>query len=135
METVTVFWSLAIGMACGTGFYVAAIIITILGSAAMFFLDFSNYGITQQLKAVLKVMIDKTHEDQAPKIIEHFLKSQGVQGRLVTTQFNSDEQSMKLIYDLSFPKDRKLNEFQKKVSELETIQQTQLLNHESSLFL
>lgn len=75
LDAVYIFWSLAIGMACGTGFYFAALLLTVFTGIFALILHKTNYGEDKTVKTVLNIKTDLTSgDDQGVKKIEEILK-------------------------------------------------------------
>ena len=68
LDAVYIFWALAVGMACGTGFYMAAVFLVIMCAGRVMILHHSGYGTPRSVDSILKVLT--TDETEAAAIAE-----------------------------------------------------------------
>lgn len=98
-DTAYIFWSLAAGMASGTGSYFLAIFGSIFISVIAFILDKTNFGSIIKSEFILQFRID-THDKSSTKpfneIISNFSKTQ----TLLSSESSDDARSIKLSYDI-----------------------------------
>ena len=74
LESIYLFWCLAIGMACGTGFYLAALFIVILGILYMSLLYKFKFAVSSQVYVILKVHFAETVKENIVRDFEKFCK-------------------------------------------------------------
>ena len=55
LDAVYIFWALAIGMSCGTGYYFAGIFIVAITGAMVMLLEFSGYAKGYQISQIVKI--------------------------------------------------------------------------------
>lgn len=105
------FFTLAIGMACGTSNYVIAILGTILIGAIIFFLDKINFGSISRFEYILAFQTDSQKQNLYNPIFEQYLKDKILlnarsleSGKLLELTFNvrlkNKEDFQNLIRDL-----------------------------------
>lgn len=110
-DIVYLFFSIAIGMACGTNNYVIAIMGTALIGAIIFFLDKINFGSISQFEYILAFQADSRKENLYNPVFEQYLKDKILLnarslegGKLLELTFNvhlkNKEDFQNLIKDL-----------------------------------
>ena len=97
-DTAYIFWSLAAGMAAGTGSYFLAIIGTIIISSVAFILYFSNYGSFVKSEFILQFWLDTKTKDHQHfiKVIKSFTNTH----TLLCSESSDDGKSLKNSYDI-----------------------------------
>jgi hypothetical protein len=64
LDAMFLFWALTVGMACGTGFYFAAILVVILGMAYMWGVKYFRFGAPKHLNLLIKATFPGKDSDQ-----------------------------------------------------------------------
>lgn len=129
LDTIYFFWSLSIGMACGTGFFMAAIMLTVITAIFILILHKFNYGNNEKLQSLLK--ISTNHKDIAEKLISDFSSDYKLENIL----FNSNVKNKEYVYSLRLNKDADLNEFYEKLNKEELIVKFEHMNNEIINFM
>lgn len=133
LDAIYLFWALGVGMACGTGFYFAAIMITILGCIYLGVLYAIKFADIDSIGGLLKIKIHKdlkNLEDLENKISQNVKRL-----KKVNSLFNSKDEFITHIYSFDLHKNKSITEVQEKIASYEEITQSEFLNAESSLFL
>ena len=108
-DTAYIFWSLAVGMAAGTGSYFVAIIGTIILTSIAFILYVTNYGSIYKSEFILQYKT-KNNEDKKSeynKIISNYTKS----SKLLNVESSGDNKSLKLSFDVIMKEDESYDKF------------------------
>ena len=117
-DTAFIFWSLAAGMASGTGSYFLALAGTIIISIIAFILHFTNFGSIIKSEFILQFRInseDKKLPDQFIRIIQDYTKS----NTLLNSEVSDDGKSIKTSYDVVMKEEKNQSELLKQLSNLE----------------
>ena len=117
-DTAFIFWSLAAGMASGTGSYFLALSGTIIISIIAFILHFTNFGSIIKSEFILQFRInseDKKLPDQFIRIIQDYTKS----NTLLNSEVSDDGKSIKTSYDVVMKEEKNQSELLKQLSNLE----------------
>jgi len=127
-----IFWSLAAGLAAGTGSYYIALIGTILISIVAIILFRSNYGSIYKSEFLLQFRMDKSIQNKVPsynKIFDDFCKST----TLLNSEVAGDKKTLKLIFDVYLKEEKDINEFTLKISELNGIDEVSVVASKSDI--
>ena len=118
-DTAYIFWSLAAGMAAGTGSYFLAIIGTIIISSVAFILYYSNYGSFVKSEFILQFRLHtktKDHNDFI-KIIKSYTSTY----TLLSSESSDDGKSVKNSYDIIMKEKHESKDLIKELSKLRNI--------------
>jgi uncharacterized membrane protein YhiD involved in acid resistance len=121
-----IFWSLAAGMAAGTGSYYIAVLGTLLISVVAIILYKSNYGSIYKSEFLLQFRIDKTVQNKIPfynKIFDDYCKTT----TLLNSEIAGDNKTLRLTFDVYLKEDKDINEFILKISELEGVDEVSIV--------
>ena len=114
-DTVYIFWSLAAGMACGTGSYFLAFAGTIIISGIAFILYFTNFGSIIKSEFILQFRT-LTGNDKATseynKIISNYAKS----STLLHSEASGDGKTVKVSLDIVMKENMEQSELISKIS-------------------
>jgi|TARA_B110001452_G_C15096495_1_gene382362 uncharacterized membrane protein YhiD involved in acid resistance len=116
-DTAYIFWSLAAGMASGTGSYFLAIIGTLILTIIAIILYVTNYGSVYKSEFILQFRSsnDKQQKNKYNDIISEYTKSSS----LLNVESSGDSQSIKLSFDIVLKEDKSYDKF---VSSLQKIE-------------
>tara|TARA_Y100000741_G_scaffold210747_1_gene160500 strand:- start:77 stop:772 length:696 start_codon:yes stop_codon:yes gene_type:complete len=116
-DTAYIFWSLAVGMAAGTGSYFLAVAGTIFITFIAFILYVTNYGSIYKSEFILQFRTrnEDNKKDEYSKIISNYTKS----SKLLNIESSGDNKSLKLSYDIVMKEDKSYDQF---VTDLSNIQ-------------
>ena len=114
-DTAFIFWSLASGMATGTGSYFLAIAGNILLSLIAYILYKSNFGSIVKSEFILQFRLDsgdsKISKNYIP-ILSKFTKAH----TLLSSESSSDNKSIKVIFDIVMKEDADQNDLLSEIS-------------------
>jgi len=134
IDAVYIFWALSIGMACGTGFYLAALLITVVIGSMALFLKTTNYGAQKRVEAVIRVNVPEKNEDEIISQVESSLKSESIAFSRVNVIFNSNDENKTYVYQVATPDNVALSKIQNKIKGYEGVGSVQSLNSTPSIF-
>jgi uncharacterized membrane protein YhiD involved in acid resistance len=133
LDAIYLFWALGVGMACGTGFYFAAFMITFLGCTYLSLLYFFKFAESDDIGGLLKITVSKDVDDL--EAIELKISKNLKRIKKVNSLFNSNDKFVVHIYTFDLFKNTSIKELQTKVDSIDEIKKSEFLNAESSLFL
>ena len=108
-DTAYIFWSLAGGMACGTGSYFIAIIGSIIISIVSFILFKTNYGSIYKSEFILQFRYKKSN-NKVP-VYNQILKKFCKYSILLNSEPSGDNKGLKLTFDIILKDEIKINNF------------------------
>ena len=125
-DTAYIFWSLASGMATGTGSYFLALAGNAIISLIAFILYKTNYGSIIKSEFILQFRIqteDKKISDDYNKILAKFTKTQ----TLLSSESSDDKSSIKVSLDIIMKEDSNQNDLLKEISLLSGISEVVII--------
>ena len=125
-DTAYIFWSLAAGMASGTGSYFLAISGTIIITSIALILDKTNFGSIIKSEFILQFRIqtqDKKISNDYNEIIAKHTKSQ----TLLSSESSEDKNSIKVSLDIVMKEDISQNDLLKEMSLLPGISEVVII--------
>ena len=131
-DTAYIFWSLAAGMACGTGSYFLALAGTIILSGIAFILYFTNFGSIIKSEFILQFRTasgDDKITSEYNKIINEFAKS----STLLHSEASGDGKTIKISLDIVMKEDRKQDELISKISNVAGLSEVVLVAAKSDV--
>ena len=130
-DTAYIFWSLAAGMAAGTGSYFLAIAGTIIITSVAFILYYTNYGSFVKSEFILQFRIynksKKTHNHF--KIIKEYTKTH----TLLSSESSDDGKTIKLSYDIIMKEKYGSNELIKELSKFNYLKELVIVAGKSDI--
>ncbi len=114
-DTAYIFWSLAVGMASGTGSYFLAVAGTIIITGIAFVLHFTNFGSLYKSEFILqfRTNVNEKQTSAYNKIISKYAKT----STLLHTESSDDGKTVKISLDIQMKEDLKQTEFISKLTE------------------
>jgi len=116
-DTAYIFWSLAAGMASGTGSYFLATAGTSVLTVIAFILHYTNFGSIIKSEFILQFRLlsnDQTLSKEYIQVISKYTKS----NTLLSSESSEDGKSIKVSYDLIMKEEQHQTELLKKLSDL-----------------
>ena len=116
-DTAYIFWSLAAGMASGTGSYFLALSGTAILTIIAFILYYTNFGSIIKSEFILQFRInsdDKKLSESFIKIIQDYTTS----NVLLNSEISDDGKHIKTSYDVVMQEEKNQSELIKKLAEL-----------------
>ena len=133
LDAVYIFWSLAIGMACGTGFYFAAILLTIFSALFALILHKTKYGEDKKIKTILNIKTSlKKDDNKLKKEIESILKKETNSFELMNVKLGNNTKDY--VYYLKVGEDYSFFDLKEKFK-LTNVVDVEILNSDPFLFL
>ena len=131
-DTAYIFWSLAAGMASGTGSYFIAFSGTIIISGIAFILYFTNFGSIIKSEFILQfrtVSGDSNITSEYNKIIASYAKS----STLLHSEASVDGKTIKISFDIVMKEDMKQDELISKISNIKGLTEVVLIAAKSDV--
>ena len=131
-DTAYIFWSLAAGMASGTGSYFIAFSGTIIISGIAFILYFTNFGSIIKSEFILQfrtVSGDNNITSEYNKIIASYAKS----STLLHSEASVDGKTIKISFDIVMKEDMKQDELISKISNIKDLTEVVLIAAKSDV--
>tara|TARA_Y100000768_G_C23960181_1_gene674940 strand:+ start:1122 stop:1820 length:699 start_codon:yes stop_codon:yes gene_type:complete len=110
-DIVYIFWSLAAGMACGTGSYFLALISSIIISIIAYILFKTNYGSIYKSEFILQFRYNKLDKSEKESSYVKKLNEFCSTHNLLNSEPSSDKKSIKLTYDIVLKEEVDSNKF------------------------
>jgi uncharacterized membrane protein YhiD involved in acid resistance len=116
-DTAYIFWSLAVGMAAGTGSYFLALAGTVVITFIAIILYITNYGSIYKSEFILQFRTrnDNDKKNEYNNVISEYTKS----SKLLNVESSGDNKSLKLSFDVVMKEDKSYDQF---VTDLSSIQ-------------
>ena len=127
-----IFWSLASGMAAGTGSYFIAIIGTIIISVVAIILFKTNYGSIYKSEFLLQFRYDKDEKISTP-IYNDVFKELCKSTTLLNSEISGDNKTLKLTFDIYLKEKSDIDDFTLKISKLEGISEVSIVASKSDV--
>ena len=131
-DTAYIFWSLAAGMAAGTGSYFLAIAGSIIISGIALILFFTNFGSIIKSEFIVQFRInsnDPNITSQYHKLISDFTKSH----TLLSSESSGDGQTIKVSFDVVMKEEMKQNELISKISKINGVSEVVIIAAKSDV--
>ncbi len=131
-DTAFIFWSLAVGMASGTGSYFLALSGTFIISVIALILHKTNFGSFVKSEFILQFILnDKLQEtsEKYIKIIKKFTSSY----TLLSSENSSDSSKIKLNFDIVMKEDKEQTELLKELSKIKGISELVIIAAKSDV--
>ncbi len=131
-DTAFIFWSLAVGMASGTGSYFLALSGTFIISVIALILHKTNFGSFVKSEFILQFILnDKLQEtsEKYIKIIKKFTSSY----TLLSSENSSDSSKIKLNFDIVMKEDKEQTELLKELSKIKGISELVIIADKSDV--
>ena len=131
-DTAYIFWSLASGMAAGTGSYFLAIAGSIIISGIALILFYTNFGSIIKSEFIVQFRInsnDPNITSQYNKLISDFTKSH----TLLSSESSGDGQTIKVSFDVVMKEEMKQNELISKISKINGVSEVVIIAAKSDV--
>ena len=131
-DTAYIFWSLATGMAAGTGSYFIAIAGSIIISGIALMLFYTNFGSIIKSEFIVQFRInsnDSNITSQYNRLISDFTKSQ----TLLSSESSGDGQTIKVSFDVVMKEVMKQNELISKISKIDGVSEVVIIAAKSDV--
>ncbi len=131
-DTAYIFWSLAAGMAAGTGSYFLAIAGSIIISGIALMLFYTNFGSIIKSEFIVQFRInsnDSNITSQYNRLISDFTKSH----TLLSSESSGDGQTIKVSFDVVMKEEMKQNELISKISKIDGVSEVVMIAAKSDV--
>ena len=131
-DTAYIFWSLATGMAAGTGSYFLAIAGSIIISGIALMLFYTNFGSIIKSEFIVQFRInsnDSNITSQYNRLISDFTKSH----TLLSSESSGDGQTIKVSFDVVMKEEMKQNELISKISKIDGVSEVVIIAAKSDV--
>jgi len=131
-DTAYIFWSLAAGMAAGTGSYFLAIAGSTFISGIALILFYTNFGSIIKSEFIVQFRInsnDSNITSQYNKLISDFTKSH----TLLSSESSGDGQTIKVSFDVIMKEEMKQNELISKISKISGVSEVVIIAAKSDV--
>lgn len=136
MDAIFIFWALSVGMASGAGFFLAAIVLTVVIALFVLLINRSSYGDNSGVFSLIKVKLkqeDLRNKDLVKSISNSLSELNGIKRENVL--FNSEESHGHLVFSCKIKDVDQLAEVCEKVKNNEKVVDVNYLNNEFFQFL
>ena len=117
-DTAFIFWSLAVGMASGTGSYFLAISGTAIISMIALVLNYTNYGSFFKSEFIIQFRTKNSNKNKDKKEYEKIFSEHCKSSTLLNAEASGDGLSLKLSFDIVLKEEKSYEEFIKKLSKV-----------------
>ncbi len=119
-----IFWSLAGGMACGTGSYFIAVVGSIIITIVAYILFRTNYGSIYKSEFILQFRYKRSNEEIPvyDKLLKKFCRS----STLLNSEPSGDNKNLKLTFDIILKDETNINNFILDISKCEGVSETSI---------
>jgi len=119
-----IFWSLAGGMACGTGSYFIAVVGSIIITIVAYILFRTNYGSIYKSEFILQFRYKRSNEEIPvyDKLLKKFCRS----STLLNSEPSGDNENLKLTFDIILKDETNINNFILDISKCEGVSETSI---------
>ncbi len=131
-DTAYIFWSLAAGMACGTGSYFLALAGTTILSGIAFILFYTNFGSITKSEFIIQFRAMTRNNkitSEYNKIISEYAKS----STLLHAEASGDGKTLKISLDIVMKEDKKQDELISKISNVNGLSEVVLVAAKSDV--
>ena len=118
-DTAYIFWSLAVGMAAGTGSYFLALSGTAIISMIALVLNFTNYGSIFKSEFIIQFRSKNDNgANQNKREYQNVFSKYCKTSTLLNAEASSDNSSLKLSFDIVLKEDKSYEDFIKNLSKI-----------------
>jgi uncharacterized membrane protein YhiD involved in acid resistance len=135
LDIIFIFWTLAIGMACGAGYYLAALLTSLVIGVFILVLNNFDWSIKGSLTRILKVQLNLDEEDGVKTELESYLENKISTYRVIHEYLDSGRKEKIYVYSLKTNKDFSDSTFSKEISRIPGIKQYFISSNETSVFI
>ena len=124
MDVGYVFLAMAIGMACGTGFYAIAVLLAVVMSAIIYFMFRFDIGAVGSSEMVMKILIGAKADEEANirEVFYEFLNSYD----LLSTEMVAEGQKVELVYSVELKRKKTpsalMTQLQAQIADIDKVQ-------------
>ncbi|MBT4761320.1 MAG: DUF4956 domain-containing protein [Bdellovibrionaceae bacterium] len=135
LDSIFLFWSLAIGMACGTGFYMAAAMIVVLGITYMSIIYKFKFAASNKIHVILKASFNQSPKGDEIKSFEKkchsFFSHMTALNMYTNTQSGEDQ----FVYSCQLKQSVGASALAKDVQSISGVKNVEIVNQDSALYI
>lgn len=131
-DTAYIFWSLAVGMACGTGSYFLALAGTTILSGIAFILFFTNFGSIIKSEFIIQFRT-MTNNDKITSVYNKIISEYAKSSTLLHAEASGDGKTLKISLDIVMKEDKKQDELISKISNVNGLSEVVLVAAKSDV--
>jgi hypothetical protein len=131
-DTAFIFWSLAVGMASGTGSYFLAIAGTVVISLIAIILHKTNFGSFVKSEFILQFILDQKDDKVTKKYLETIKKLTNSY-TLLSLENSSDNSKIKLNFDIVMKEEKEQTELLRELSNIKGISEIVIIAAKSDV--
>lgn len=135
IDTIYLFWALAVGMACGVGYYLAAFFIVVLCTTFLFILSKMKFEQPFFLNSVIKVSVGEDAGPEELAKLESTLSGRTKQMQKIDELFDSEKKKKTIVYKIKLDAKNDSKSIFEEIGGLKGVEKVHHLNTESSLFI
>lgn len=135
LDSIFMFWSLAVGMATGTGYYLAAVMIVLFGMMFMFIISYFRLEEINFETSLLKVEVAKDMGDSEILQLEDELSKSVRSFKKINSSYNSQGSHKTFTYNISLKTSDNPRSVEKQISEITGVDKVKMLTSDAGLFL
>jgi uncharacterized membrane protein YhiD involved in acid resistance len=131
-DTAYIFWSLAAGMAAGTGSYFLAVAGSVIISGIALILFYTNFGSIIKSEFIIQFRINSNDSELTKnynKLINDYTKSR----TLLSSESSGDAKSIKVSFDVVMNEEMQQNELISKISNIKGISEVVIIAAKSDI--
>lgn len=133
-DAVYIFWSLAIGVSCGAGYYLVAILMVGIGCCFEMILHYSNFGKVKFTESVVKVELPEDNEATLLSQVERELGDFSKRHRKVNTVFASDSEKKVHVFMIQTRPGQNLGRLKQSLAAIEGVGSVSYIENNAPLF-
>ena len=134
LDTIYLFWCLAVGMACGTGFYLAASMIVLLCGSYMVLLQVTKFGQSSKVYLVLKAEFSSNISEADLSHFEKFCRKIFSNIEPINIYSSANQSFNEHVYSVKLKKRMGTQQLMSRVKEFEGVQNVEFVSQDSALF-
>ncbi len=135
VDTVYIFWALTVGMACGTGNFMAGACIVLGCCLLMWTLDFIQYGEGSSLDSIVRIETQAIDENSTLTKIEKVLSKQALRFRCINVIQSSSRPEKVFVYMVRLKKKQDSSFFQKSLRSIDGVVGIDHCENQNPVFL
>ena len=135
IDTIYLFWALAVGMACGTGFYLAAVAIVFLGILYMSILYRVKFAQSDKVNLIVKVLFPKTIDEETVKQFEKNSLLYFSQVHPLNIYSSTDLDKNEFVYSCKLRKRMGTEALIDELKQNKSVSKVEVLSQDSALYL
>ncbi len=135
LDTIFLFWCLAVGMACGTGFYLAATLIVVLCALYMFALNKIKFSKSSKVFLILKVSMEKNSSEEMLIDFEKYCREFFSEIEAINLYTSSNKEFDDHVYSVKLKKRMGTSIILDKIKQFTGISNVDLVSQDSALYI